>query len=541
MKTLNLGLAIIMTACLSLLASSCTKDVSEKTKPQKKVQLTSPYLRVTDITENSFTIQWDAIEHASTYSVSMDNEPEKQITETTVTYSGLAIGKYTVRVKAVPDNKASNTKATDDTEDIIYLESEIAEITVEITGKDKKLETPSLKIKEKTADSFTIQWEAVEHASQYSTVLNDDPQLMTEKTEIKYTDLKPGTYTVKVKALTEDEGYLESDTAEIEVKLTDSDEEMTVRAEGYYAGDYYGSGNGNGWINFIYGDITTDAYGNLTGEGKIICIDMNIPLAENPDYPTLGEGEYTAADNTNAVNTINLDGSSYIKSSVTEDNGEFTDAQMTVQCIDKANNKYKLEGTFKVGDKSFSLKYEGAVRLINHSEEGQQSNLTSDINLDSKLNQGYQLYMGDIIGTGESEVYVLILADDEYNIDDMFGLGQNLMLYLTAPLNSASGIPEGKYSGMIDMNTATSAEPNSCLGGLYYFGEYMGCWYFHTEEQYEASFKDGEINVSKNGEKYTISGFGTDGYGHKIEFNYEGEMPLYEVSMAPKKCVGIKK
>ena len=70
--------------------------------------------------------------------------------------------------------------------------------------------------------------------------------------------------------------------------------EQTDMVEAYYVGDYYESGTGNGWINFINGDLVLDEEtGEYSGNGMLLCMDINMALPSDPDFARLEEGTYT--------------------------------------------------------------------------------------------------------------------------------------------------------------------------------------------------------------------------------------------------------
>ena len=83
------------------------------------------------------------------------------------------------------------------------------------------------------------------------------------------------------------------------------------------------------------------------------------------------------------------------------------------------------------------------------------SNLTGDCEV-AEFAQGSQTYLGDLFETGESEMYMVVLADDDYDLNTNFGLGQSIILYLNVPNGSSEGVPAGTYEGLLDAYTAVS-------------------------------------------------------------------------------------
>ena len=64
-----------------------------------------------------------------------------------------------------------------------------------------KLSAPTISIKNVTTNGFTVTWKAVTGAKSYGVVLNTEKPVSTNETSYEFTDLTPGTYKVKVKAI----------------------------------------------------------------------------------------------------------------------------------------------------------------------------------------------------------------------------------------------------------------------------------------------------------------------------------------------------
>ena len=64
-----------------------------------------------------------------------------------------------------------------------------------------KLSAPTITIKNVTTNGFTVSWKAVTGAKSYGVVLNTEKPVTTNETSYEFTNLTPGTYTVKVKAI----------------------------------------------------------------------------------------------------------------------------------------------------------------------------------------------------------------------------------------------------------------------------------------------------------------------------------------------------
>ncbi len=146
------------------------------------------------------TVTWNAVENAIGYSVQVnDGEWSAPQTETSYTLNRSTAGNYTVRVKALGDG-------------VRYRDSDATGITVLIT---EKLATPTV-----TVEDNVISWYVVENADGYKIKINNG-EWSNAQTEIEYTLTEPGTYTVYVKAVADEEYYLDSEEAHISVTVTD--------------------------------------------------------------------------------------------------------------------------------------------------------------------------------------------------------------------------------------------------------------------------------------------------------------------------------
>lgn len=136
MKTLNRFFYAAMTAFASVaLLASCEKepqggdDPTPDPEPSEPTQLATPSLSVEDQTNTSFTVTWKAVTNADSYTYTLNGGAEETTTSTSVEFTSLAAGDYTVKVKAT-------------SEDENYTDSEWAstEVTLEEDGGE---ETPT--------------------------------------------------------------------------------------------------------------------------------------------------------------------------------------------------------------------------------------------------------------------------------------------------------------------------------------------------------------------------------------------------------------
>ena len=207
------ALTCVLAAILAF--SSCEKPEEE----YEPVALVSPELSV-EITGASFTVSWEAVENAASYSYVFQDEAEETTSETSVTFSDLEPGTYTVKVKA--DAPADSKE---------YLDSEYAETTAEIKDevKPNALATPQLTV-EVSETSFTVSWTAVENAESYTYVFQDEAEETTSDTSVTFSDLEPGTYTVKVKANApaDSKEYTDSEYAETTAEIKEPEDPVAL-------------------------------------------------------------------------------------------------------------------------------------------------------------------------------------------------------------------------------------------------------------------------------------------------------------------------
>lgn len=376
----------------------------------------------------------------------------------------------------------------------------------------EQLQAPEPAVSDLTGSGFTVSWEAVANAGSYEYKLSGGEPVSVTATSATFSGLDYGNYTVDVRAIAADsERYTDSEWGTVSATL---EEPMSdIRVEAYYTGDFYGTGLGNGWINFTLED------------GTVVCVDFNFAKTDNPDFQKIPAGTYTADQNgTHGEFTFNIDGDSYIFRN--NNTAAITDGTMEVE--DMAEG-YSVKCSFIHGDGSIDFTYRGGIKLINHSDEGQWSNIEGDITLDG-LVQGAQILLGDIFESGESIQYAIMLAEEDYDLQTNYGQGKAIVLYVNVPNEATDGVPDGTFGEFIDLNTATEAPAGTAIAGMYYYGTYYGCWYFDAANQNEASLKAGSFTVKQDQSSgdYTVSGTLENGYGNKVRFSYTGELRTME-------------
>lgn len=131
MKTLNRFFYAAMTAFASVaLLASCEKepqggdDPTPDPEPSEPTQLATPSLSVEDQTNTSFTVTWKAVTNADSYTYTLNGGAEETTTSTSVEFTSLIAGDYTVKVKATSedenytDSEWASTKVTLEEEDV---------------------------------------------------------------------------------------------------------------------------------------------------------------------------------------------------------------------------------------------------------------------------------------------------------------------------------------------------------------------------------------------------------------------------------------
>ncbi len=299
-----------------------------------------------------------------------------------------------------------------------------------------------------------------------------------------------------------------------------------VTTEAFYKGDLYGAGTGNLWINFI-SDMEYDASaGDYTGPGYILCLDFNTTLAANADFAALAEGTYTCdyTNDTHEAFTLNVaHGDSYLARYDANGGAESSDITGGTVTVSTQEGYYRIDAALTLSDGSeYAYSFIGAISFLNRSGEGQMSNLTQDTEVKG-LSQALLAYGGTVF-TETSDLYTVLLAGPNYDLDSNYGQSDALMLSVNVTPGSSTGIPSGTYT-VIDALTADDYDVNTLLSGVYEpaYGGYFGAWYFSTTGKVEASLRSGTVTVTnRGGNEYTFEIDLKDGYGHRVTGSYAG-------------------
>ena len=268
MKRNFLGAMIALAA--SAILFSCEEPAPEPTP----VSLATPVVSVTEQTETSFVIAWEAVEHAVSYAYTLNDGAEQNTSELSATFTDLTEGTYNVKVKAIaPEGEE-------------YLDSDWASIDVTLeVAEPEQLAAPQLSIASQDETSFVIEWSEVANAVSYAYTFNGGAETATDALSAEFTDLTAGDYTVKVKAVGDGTAYVDSDWASINVTIESGDEpDPDTDIAGQYAANVDG-------VDVVYEIV------NEGGEYRVF------PLT----YINGDEAYYTATLSGNAL-TVSLTG-----------------------------------------------------------------------------------------------------------------------------------------------------------------------------------------------------------------------------------------
>lgn len=216
---------IIYCALFVLAAVAAVCSCREKPQPDPETLAAPvPVVDSASLSESSFTVLWEPVENAVSYTYVLDDGAEETVNTTSAVFSGLsAATEYTVRVKA---------DASDDSEE--YLDSEWAGIVV-TTLEEKEpdpedpvaLDIPQLTVSGETETSFVVEWTAVSNAVSYAYTINDGSENTTGDISVEFADLAPATeYTVRVKAVADPKNgrYTDSEWAVITAVTLEAEE-----------------------------------------------------------------------------------------------------------------------------------------------------------------------------------------------------------------------------------------------------------------------------------------------------------------------------
>ena len=108
--------SMMMIAAAAISFAACGETPDEPNKPVDGAQLETPAPQVTETGDTWFSISWEAIKGADSYSLVLGSNKTYNTTETSYKFENLNAGDYTVRVKAIgegyKDSKFGTTTAS---------------------------------------------------------------------------------------------------------------------------------------------------------------------------------------------------------------------------------------------------------------------------------------------------------------------------------------------------------------------------------------------------------------------------------------------
>lgn len=303
------------------------------------------------------------------------------------------------------------------------------------------------------------------------------------------------------------------------------DETEGIDVTAIYYGDYNENNTGNFGLNFLTAGMEWDDFDETyIGPGSLFAFELNSDLAANPDLAKITPGTYT------------------FDAAETYEHMTFTDATLTEYAADGTqtvtavsggtlevsvtpSGMYQFEGTFALENgNTYNFTYNGYIRFLNRTGEGQMSNLTSNVEVKG-LTQGAVIYWGETF-TETSDYVSVILAGPDYDLLQNLGNSPALNLGLNVTPGSTS-IPDGTYN-VINANEADDYDTFTALSGVFEstYGGYFGTWYF--DKSSEAAMLTGTVKVTSAGKNYTFEVNLADGYGHTVTGTYTGTLATLE-------------
>ena len=224
--------------------------------------------------------------------------------------------------------------------------------------------------------------------------------------------------------------------------------------------------------------------------------------------------------------TLNGDGDTYLARH--DDEGDFTysEAQSGSAKVEMIEGLYKVTCSLLLeNDEVCDFEYYGPLAFYNRTLDGNMSNLTEDVEL--TFTQGMAIYYGDIYEMG-SDAWNVVLAEADYDLDINYGQGDAVQLAFNVTHGAGDYIPDGPYT-LLDANTAEELPAGTMIAGIYdaSYGGYWGCWFYSVRRQVEARLVSGMVDVSREGDIYSLELKLKDGAGRNVTATYTGKLTYY--------------
>ena len=206
----NLGFLSAALAVFVAVSGGCTTDESDV---QGEYILAKPDVKVRALTSDGFTLCWDVVENAVSYTYSLESGQEETVTSRSVAFDGMENHtEYVIRVKAdaAPEGQ--------------YTSSDYTYVHV-FTDSLLPLAAPELTLGCAYASKTVISWSKVDGAAEYEYSVNGKTYV-TEDTKASLSDLVKGrSYKFAVKAISANPQNW-TDSAEAELEFTTSEEDL---------------------------------------------------------------------------------------------------------------------------------------------------------------------------------------------------------------------------------------------------------------------------------------------------------------------------
>lgn len=537
-------------ALVSLFCFTACEEEKPTPKPEPQ-QLQQPLIEVTEVTETGFTVAWNAVENAADYTVVL-NEVSEVVAETTKTYTDLAAGTYTVKVKAnAPQGSELYLDSEFDSQEVI-IEGvpEPTELTFEFGVEDLTSTSatvwayPSDKTMSYYFDTMSLEefemyeptelcdlivelW--AEMGAEEGLSLEETLEIMCSVGDDKWTPsaMIPNTdYVVYAFGLNYDGTY----TSELQWEVF-----RTLEAEGpgdvnfvadqiwgMYYGEMYTPGYGNYW--FFLTDNGFDEYGWEYPNSTYYRIDLYAPLAEDPSNINVPVGTYTFdPEDTFAQWTFSASYSCYWETDG-EGSPKFDNLPFESGTLVVTEDGMVLDVV--IAGETHHVTFEGSYSLADESPSS-LSTLTDDVETDMTNCTIRVTDYEDYWGCGYRNWYIEMLPNIEKGQKD----------YLLLDLISAYPDAESGFLGTYE--ASFNFEPSTFVTGFNDGGYPGGTWYFEVDSMgqtvNQAPLSAGELTISENEDgTHTFVMEAYDENGYAVTMNYTGYIvPPTELSAAP--------
>lgn len=266
----------------------------------------------------------------------------------------------------------------------------------------------------------------------------------------------------------------------------------------FYGTDYTETNN---FSVVLYTDMTYDEEGYFTSKGSAVQLDIFTPDT------VLAAGTYTYSRDTYEAGTF--DGGDYTKWYEFDDNGDQTAYGIQSGTVTLAVNNgvytIDIQLTDSLGN-ARTGKFEGELGIYDERENPYEYEPTTptELTIAAPADSIDILNYGDIYETGTDNM-TLLLWDDNAAV--------SLELFTEA---GATSLPTGTYTFAED-GSAMTLLPGELAYGLFPSGSYA------STEDAVYWLSEGELNINKTDDDYTITGTLKSHFGSTITINYTGK------------------